>query len=79
MLVLVARGLSSAEIAQTLYVTLSTVKTHVSSLLLKLDACSEVHLVIAAYEADLVVRREEDHSSVRRAAYGEHVRGFRKL
>ncbi len=53
-LVLVARGLSDAEIAQTLYITLSTVKTHVSSLLLKLDARTRVHLVIAVYEANLV-------------------------
>ncbi|MGI5291170.1 response regulator transcription factor [Nonomuraea polychroma] len=53
-LVLVARGMSNAEIAQSLYVSLSTVKTHVSNLLTKLDARTRVHLVIAAYEAHLV-------------------------
>ncbi|TDE33532.1 response regulator transcription factor [Nonomuraea mesophila] len=53
-LVLVARGMSNAEIAQSLYVSLSTVKTHVSNLLTKLDARTRVHLVIAAYETHLV-------------------------
>ncbi|GAA3688076.1 response regulator transcription factor [Nonomuraea antimicrobica] len=53
-LVLVARGLSNAEIAQSLYVSLSTVKTHVSNLLTKLDARTRVHLVIAAHKAHLV-------------------------
>ncbi|MFK4043201.1 hypothetical protein ACI2LC_46015 [Nonomuraea wenchangensis] len=46
--------ITGAVIAHTPYVTLSTVKTHVSSLLLKLDARARVQLVIAAYEANLV-------------------------
>ncbi|MFB4291694.1 response regulator [Nonomuraea sp. ATR24] len=53
-LVLVAKGLSNTEIAGQLYLSLSTVKTHVSHLLTKLDARSRIHLVIAAYEAGLV-------------------------
>ncbi|MFI6320221.1 response regulator [Nonomuraea sp. NPDC050556] len=53
-LVLVAKGLSNTEVAEALFVSLSTVKTHVSSLLMKLGARTRVHLVIAAYEAGLV-------------------------
>ncbi|NML51894.1 response regulator transcription factor [Streptomyces sp. R302] len=53
-LTLVGRGLSNAEIAEELHITLATVKTYVTRLLAKLDARDRVHLVILAYEAGLV-------------------------
>jgi len=53
-LVLVARGLSSAELAATLRVTLPTAKTHVSRILAKLGARDRTQLAILAYEAGIV-------------------------
>jgi DNA-binding NarL/FixJ family response regulator len=53
-LVAVARGLSNAEIGNTLYMSAATAKTHVGRLLSKLNARDRTHLVIAAYEAGLV-------------------------
>ena len=59
-LTLVARGMSNAEIAAGLCITMTTVKTYVGRLLTKLQARDRVHLVIIAYEAGLV-RPGGDH------------------
>jgi DNA-binding NarL/FixJ family response regulator len=52
---LVAQGLSNAEIADRLYISLFTAKTHVSRVLTKLDARDRAQLVMLAYEAGLVI------------------------
>lgn len=50
-------GQSNSEIAQSLFVSTNTVKTHVSNLLTKLGARDRAQLVIAAYESGLVSTR----------------------
>jgi len=52
----VARGLSNSEIAEQLFVSQATVKTHVGRLLMKLQARDRAQLVVAAYEAGVVHR-----------------------
>ena len=51
-LVIVARGRTNAEIADDLSISLSTVKTHLASLMTKLGARNRVELAMWAYETD---------------------------
>uniref|UniRef100_A0AAU2VEI5 Response regulator transcription factor n=1 Tax=Streptomyces sp. NBC_00003 TaxID=2903608 RepID=A0AAU2VEI5_9ACTN len=59
-LTLVGRGRSNTEIAQELFITVATAKSHVSRLLSKLDARDRVQLVITAYELGLVTLPRAD-------------------
>lgn len=51
---LVAAGLSNDEIAERLFVSPATAKTHVSRAMVKLGARDRAHLVVEAYESGLV-------------------------
>ncbi|SPT53671.1 Response regulator protein vraR [Actinomyces bovis] len=54
-LVLIARGLSNQQIEAELAITRATCRTHITALLSRLGARDRAQLVVAAYEAGLVV------------------------
>ena len=50
----IARGMSNAEISSALYLSESTVKTHVGRILMKLGLRDRIHAVVLGYETGVV-------------------------
>lgn len=53
-LLTVARGKTNAEVAEELFISVSTVKAHISSLMTKLGARNRVEIAMWAYETDRI-------------------------
>ena len=54
MLLLVAAGLSNTEIADRLFLSPHTAKTHVNRAMTKLDVSDRAQLVVIAYRSGLI-------------------------
>jgi len=65
MLAAVARGRTNGEIADEFYITLSTVKTHIASLMGKLGARNRVEIAMWAYETNRVKNRFDRNGAVK--------------
>ncbi|WP_344525095.1 response regulator transcription factor [Streptomyces albiaxialis] len=59
--VAVGKGMSNAEIARSLYMSIPTVKTHVSRVLTKLDLNNRVQIALLAHDAGLLEDAGEHH------------------
>lgn len=57
-LVAVGRGWSNAEIAERMFISMPTVKTHVGRVLAKTGSRDRVHAALFAYRTGLVARED---------------------
>ncbi|MEU3255232.1 response regulator transcription factor [Streptomyces sp. NPDC006997] len=60
--VAVGRGLANAEIASALYMSVATVKTHVSRVLAKLDLGNRVQIALLAHDAGLLEQPDDEQT-----------------
>ena len=67
---LMARGLSNGEIAQELYISETTVKTHVTHILQKLNLRDRVQAVVLAYQTGIF--EADARASGNRDGHGDH-------